>query len=349
MMKRIVFFILFSLLFVIFAFSQNDLQAIAVVNLIRSEPVTVRQLKTEVDRVEKANGGRTLTKEGRQQILDVMINERLVLQAAERDKILVTDNELNQQIQQLRNEMAQQIQRTPSDDEFAQAIKNESGLEINAFRDQIRKQMIIQKYIMNKKGTLINSVKTPTDQEITAEYTLTKSNFVRPEIVRASMIQILYGPDTASRTNAKKLADDLIREIGTNPTKFDEVAARGAVPNSGYRAGDTGYLPRNQEVRNVFGQNFIDTIFTLRQGQVSSLIEGVQGYHIVKVTENHVQKNLELNDIIQLGSNLTVKNYIGQMILNQRQQRVLAQASEEITRELRAGRSFQINENLLNW
>jgi parvulin-like peptidyl-prolyl isomerase len=349
MMKRIVFFIFFSLLFVISAFSQNDLQAIAVVNLIRSEPVTVRQLKTEVDRVEKANSGRALTIEGRKQILDVMINERLVLQASERDKILVTDNELNQQIQQLRNEMARQIGRAPSDDEFAQAIKNESSLDITAFRDQIRKQMIIQKYIMNKKGTLINSVKTPTDQEIISEYTLLKGTLVRPETVRFSMIQILYGPDAASRTNAKKLADDLIREIGTNPTKFDEVAARGAAPNSGYKAGDAGYLPRNQEARNIVGQNLMDTVFNLRQGQVSSLVEGVQGFHIVKVTENYAQKNLELDDILQLGSTLTVRNYISQGILNQRQQRVLAQASEEITRELRAGRSFQINENLLNW
>jgi parvulin-like peptidyl-prolyl isomerase len=348
MMKRIVFFILFSLLFVISAFSQNDLQAVAVVNLIRSEPITVRQLRTEAERVEKGSG-RPLTIDGRKQVLDVMINERLVLQAAERDKVLVTDNELNQQIQQLRNEMSRQIGRAPSDDEFAQALKNESGLDMTAFREQMRKQMIIQKYLMNKKGTLINSVKTPTDQEITAEYTLVKSTLIRPETARFSMIQILYGPDAASRTKAKELADRLVREIGTNPTKFDEVAARGAAPNSGYKAGDAGYLPRNQEARNIVGQNLMDTIFALKQGQVSQLIEGVQGFHIVKVTENYAQKNLELDDILQLGTNLTVKNYIGQGMLNQRQQNVLAQASEELTRELRAGKSFQINENYLNW
>jgi parvulin-like peptidyl-prolyl isomerase len=347
MMKRITFFILFSLLFAISAFSQSDLQPVATVNLIRTEPITVRQLRTEVDRMEKENG-RSLTRDGRKQVMDIMINERLVLQAAERDRVTVTDNELNQQIQQLRGQMAQQIGRNPTDDEFAKAIKNETGFELAAFRDQMRRQMIIEKYLMNKKGTLINSAKMPTEQEITAEYNLVKSNLVRPETVRVSVIQILHGTDAASRTKAKELADRLIREIGSNTTKFDETAVRQGTPNSGYTAGDL-LIPRTQEARNYYGQSLMDAAFSLRQGQVSSLIEGVQGFHIIKVTENYAQKNLELDDILQLGTTLTVRNYIGQGLLNQRQQAVLAQASEELTRELRAGRSFNINENFLNW
>jgi parvulin-like peptidyl-prolyl isomerase len=348
MMKRIKLLFLFSFLVVISAYSQSDLQTVAVVNLIRSEPILVRHLRTEVERMEKA-GGRALTKDERKQVLDKMIDERLVLQAAERDKILVTDNELNQQIQQLRSEMAQSIGRLPTDDEFAMAIRNQSGLDMTAFRDQMRKTLIMQKYLMNKKGTLINSVKLPTDQEISAEYIFLKGNLVRPETVRFSMIQILYGPDAASRTKAKELADRLVREIGANPTKFDEVAARGAAPNSGYQAGDAGYLPRNQEARRLVGQNLMDAAFTIRQGQVSSLIEGIQGFHIIKVTENYAQKNLELDDILQLGTSLTVRNYIGQGLLNQRQEAVVVQASDELTKELRAGKSFQINENYLNW
>jgi parvulin-like peptidyl-prolyl isomerase len=114
-------------------------------------------------------------------------------------------------------------------------------------------------------------------------------------------------------------------------------------------AGDAGYLPRTQEAQTLIGKNLMDAVFSLRQGQVSSLIEGVQGFHIVKVTENYAQKNLELDDILQLGTTFTVRNYISQGILNQRQQNVLTQASEELTKELRAGRSFQINESYLNW
>jgi parvulin-like peptidyl-prolyl isomerase len=347
-MKRAIFFVFFITFITISVFSQAQLQPAAIVNLIRSEPITVGQLRTEVQRME-TTAGRALTQAERMQVLDVIINERLVLQAAERDRIIITENEVNQQVQQLRASMVQRLGRQPTDAEFAQAVMNESGLDVNSFREQLRKQMIVQKYLITKKGDLINSVRIPTEQEITAEYNLLRSDLVRPETVRVSIIQVAYGADAASRQRARELADRLVREIGGNPSKFDEVAARSVAPNSGYQAGDAGYLPRNQEARNVVGQDLLNAAFALPQGQVSQLIEGIQGFQIIKVTENHAGKNLELDDILQLGTRMTVRDYIGQVILSQRQQAVLTQASQEIVTELRAGRTFQVMENNISW
>jgi len=346
-MKRIIFVFL-GLFIAVSGFSQADLQPAATVNLIRTEPITVRQLRTEVVRMEQATG-RTLTQAERLQVLDVMINERLVLQAAERDRITVTENEVNQQIQQLRGGMAQQLGRQPTDAEFAQAVMNESGLDVSSFREQLRRQMIVQKFLLAKKGPLIESVRVPTDAEILAEYNLLRSELVRPETIRISMIQVPYGSDAASRTRARTLADSLVREINNDPSKFDEVAARSVSPNSGFQAGDAGYLPRNQEARALVGQAFMDAAFSLRQGQVSRLIEGLQGFQILKVTENYAVRNLELNDIMQLGTRITVRDYLGQLMLNQRQQAVLAQASQELVSELRTGRTFQVFENNIRW
>jgi len=344
-MKRLYFLILFSLLFAVSAFSQNDLQTVAIVNLIRSEPITVRQLRTEVERYE-ASGGQSLTKDQRRQVLDLMINERLISQAAERDKIIVTETEINNHFQELRDILAQNIGRQPTEAEFAQAVRNEFGMDVAAYREQARKQLIAQKYLLSKKQSLIDSIKIPTEQEIAAEYNLLKAQFVRPETVRLSVIQIPYGADAAARTRAKTLGDSLIREIGSNPSKFDEVAARSVNPNSGYQAGDVGYVPRNQEARNALGQNLLDAAFSLKQGQVSSLIEGVDGFYIIKVTENYTQKNMELDDII-LGTNMTVRGYIGQALLSQKQQDILTQASNELIAELRTSRSFQVFEQYI--
>jgi len=339
-MKRRLLFVILGSLIAVSGFTQSDLQPAATINLIRTEALTVRQLRAEVERRQVVS---------RQQILDLMINERLVLQAAERDRIIVTENEVNQQIQQLRNNMAQQIGRQPTDAEFAEAVRNESGLDVNAFREETRKQMIAQKYLMTKKADLINTIRRPTDEEIQMEYYILRSQLVRPETVRFSMIQIPYGPDATSKARARGLAETLLREIGSNPSKFDEVAARSVAPNSGYVAGDASYLPRNSEARDALGQNFMNIAFSLNQGQVSGLIEGVPGYQIIKITENHAQRNLELYDIIQHGTNVTVRDYVGQKLLSERQQAIYKQASEEIVTELRAGRSFQIFENNLNW
>jgi len=347
-MKRTIFIAFLGMFLAFSAFSQADLQPAAVVNLIRSEAISVGQLRTEVARMEQS-AGRPLVQSERLQVLDVMVNERLVLQAAERERVIVTENEVNQQIQQLRGVLQQQLGRPPTDAEYAQAVMNDSGLGVDAFREQIRRQMIMQKYLLAKKGDQINSVTAPTEEQIREQYILARTDFVRPETVRFSMIQVPYGPDAASRARARTLADSLAREIGSNPSRFDEVAARSVAPNSGYQAGDAGFMPRNQEARNIVGPALMDTAFRLSQGQVSSIIEGIQGFQIIKVTENYAMKNLELDDILQLGTRVTVRDYIGQVMFNQMQQAVLAQASQELVTELRAGRTFQIFENNIRW
>jgi len=347
-MKRTVFFTVLCFLAAVSGFAQADLQPAATVNLIRTEPITVRQLRTEVTRLETSRG-RALTQAERLQVLDLMINERLALQAAERDRIIVTENEINQQMQQLRAGLAQQLGRQATDAEFAQAVMNESGLDVPAFRENLRRQMIVQKYLLSKKGELINSIRAPTEQEIMAEYNLLRAQLVRPQTVRFSMIMVPFGADSASRTRARELADRLVQEIGTNPSRFDEVAARSVAPNSGYQAGDAGYLPLNPEARSVVGQDFLNVAFSLTQGQVSGLIVGLQGFQIIKITENYAERSLQLDDIFQLGMRVTVREYIGQALLSQRQQAILAQASQELVTELRAGRSFQVFENNLNW
>ena len=355
-MKRILFMICFIILAAVSLFSQADLQPAAIVNLLRSEPITVRQLRLEVERMERT-AGRSLNTSERLQVLEAMINERLVLQGAERERVSVTENELNNQLQQLRNTMAQQIQRNPTDIEFNVALRNDSRIELLAddprfmelFRDQLRNQMITQKFLMAKKGSIINAITPPTDAEIIARFELERAQFVRPQTVRFILIQVPYGPDATSRTAARQLAERLHTEIGSSASVFDEVAARSQSPNSGFQAGDAGFLPYNREARNVIGSELLNAAFTIRQGEVSGIIEGVQGFQIIKVTENYALRIMEIDDIIQLGSRVTVRNYIGQAIMAEKQQAAVAQASQDLITELRAGRTVQIFERNLNW
>ena len=347
------------------AFAQVDLQPVAIVRLTRSEPITVRQLKTELEKVAwqnlAPNLGRSptsaeITREvarygltERRQVLEVEINNRLALQAAERDRITVSDNELNQQITQLRSVMAQSIGRQPTDEEFALAVKNETGMDLPAFRDSTRRQLITQKYLMAKKQDVLSSIREPTERDILDFYNLNKSGFIRPDTVRFSMIQVPYGQDAASKNRAKQLADNLNRDIGSNPARFDEAVLRGQAPNAAYQAGDAGYLPRNPMGLQAAGEDFINTAFSLRQGEVSKVIEGVRGYQIIKITETLPLKALELDEIADLDNRMTVREYIRQGLLQQRQQEVLARATQELVTELRVGNPFQIMENNLNW
>ena len=346
-MKRVISLLILGLIITATGFAQVDLQPVAIVRLTRSEPITVRQHRIEVERME-SQLRRSLNNVERRQILDIMINERLIMQAAERDRITVTDNEVNSQITQLRSNMAQTLGRQPTDAEFAQALRNETGMELPAFREELRKQLVIQRYIMDKSGDSFTNIPSPSEQEIVNAYSLRRTEFVRPETVRFSVIQVPYS-DPASQAQAKIVADRLVREIGTNPARFDEAMLRGQLPNADYEAGDGGYLPRNVHAQQVVGIDFMNAAFNLRQGEVSRLLENPIAFHIIKVTETYEQKNLELDDIFQLGTRITVREFIGNSILQERQQAAVDRATQGLVEELRRGNPFQIVDNNLNW
>ncbi|GHU73074.1 hypothetical protein FACS189450_12110 [Spirochaetia bacterium] len=364
-MKRLIISLMLCSFTVFMGFAQTDLQPAAIVKLTKSEPITVKQLKGEAEKLvrdtliqnlrraptaaEINTAVQNLNASDRRQVLDVMINERLALQAAERDKITISENEINQQIQQLRAQMAQASGRQPTDAEFAAAIKNETGQELSAFREQIRRQALVQKYLVSKKQNVLENVRSPSEAEIAAYYNNNKAQLVRPETIRFSMIQVPFGSNTADRTKARELGNRLAQEIGSNPTKFDEAVLKGQAPNSGYQAGDAGFLPRQAEAQQLMGMEFINTAFNLKQGEVSKLIEGVQGFQIIKVTETYEQKFLGLDDMIQPGTRVTVRDYINQGLSQQYQQEILAKATQELVTELRKGTPFQVFENNLNW
>ena len=347
-MKRFIFLLTLFIFLTGFSFGQADLQPVARVNLLRTETISVRQLRSEIEKMEKATGA-TLNNAQKREVLDAMINERLALQAAERDKITVTENEINRQIEEHKREMVEFLGRPPTDSEFAAAVKGQTDLEMPAFREQLRRSLVLQKFIRAKKGNVLENIRPPTDREITDMYNLTKSQFTRPDTVRFSMIQVPYGNDAASRTRAKELIDRLHREIGNNPSRFDEAVLKGQAPNSGYQAGDGSYLPRNLEAAQIVGQNFINIAFGLSQGQVSGVIEGIPGFQIIKITETYVQKNLELNDIFQPGRRETVREYIRALMMQQKQAEAFERATTELFTELRAEKTFEVFERNLPW
>jgi parvulin-like peptidyl-prolyl isomerase len=221
-------------------------------------------------------------------------------------------------------------------------------VELPVFREEIRKQLIFQKYMLAKKQADLQSVRIPTEADIVNTYNLTRTNFVRPDTVRVSMIQVPF-TDAASRTSARVIADRLVREIGNNAGRFDEAFLRGQSPSTDYESGDAGYLPRNLEAQQQVGQEFMEVAFSLRQGEISRLLESPRGFQIIKITEAYSQKNLELDDIFQLGTVYTVRDYIGNALLEQNQAEVLTRVQQELITELRRGNPFQIFENNLNW
>jgi hypothetical protein len=124
---------------------QLDLQTVARVSLTRSEYIFVKQLRLEVDRrsrVQEIPSG-VSPLDLRRMVLDAMIAERLVLQAAERAGITSPNAEVEQRIQMVRASAG----RVLTDQEFQEGIERQYGLSYSAFQTYLREDMIRQKYI----------------------------------------------------------------------------------------------------------------------------------------------------------------------------------------------------------
>jgi hypothetical protein len=336
-------------------FAQDEFQEIARVNLIRMEPITLRQLKQVISPQEKA-AGRNMTTEQRRIALDRLVEEKLILQAAERDKVTIADIAINNWLANAKNQLSQQLGRLPTDDELAQAMQ----IPAADVRETVRKQLLMQKYLMEKKQTQINTIKEPTEEEILRVYNYRKTQFVRPDTVRINYITIPYGTGSNTKIKAKEIADRLARDTGS---KFDDIVLRGLFRTSaeqqariaelGYVSGSATYLTRTPEHVMEVGEKFLNIAFGLKQGEVSPLFDADYGYCFVKVTEILPQKTLELDEIINPADpDLTsVRKFIREGLATEQRQKNLEPAYLELLDELKKGKGVvTYNEPIpLNW
>ena len=77
------------------AFAQSDLQPLAVVKLNKSETITVKQLKTRANFIQKQYGMESLPIEQKQALLENLIAEKLITQAAAKEGLSVTDSQVD--------------------------------------------------------------------------------------------------------------------------------------------------------------------------------------------------------------------------------------------------------------
>jgi parvulin-like peptidyl-prolyl isomerase len=200
---------------------------------------------------------------------------------------------------------------------------------------------------MSKKQSVFQAIKAPTEAEIRNHYNLIKSELTRPDTVRLSLIQVHYGSDGASKARAKELVERLNRDIGSDASKFDEAVIRAQAQGSGYQ-GTERTLGRNIQNLQMVGEEFMNTAFSIKQGEVSNIIEGPAAYQIIKVRDSYPQKSLELDDVYQIGTSITVREFISNGLAQTYLSEARERALKELSDELRKGNPFRIIEASLN-
>ncbi|WP_321862124.1 SurA N-terminal domain-containing protein [Burkholderia cenocepacia] len=125
----------------------------------------------------------------------------------------------------------------------------------------------------------------PTDADIKKFYDDNPTHFRTEAQVRVSHI-FIAAPGSASAADkaaAKAKAEQLLADVKAHPDQFAQIAQKGSQDApSAAKGGDLGFITRGS---TAGGKAFDDAAFSLKQGDVSGIVQSDLGFHILKATE----------------------------------------------------------------
>lgn len=315
--KRLTLIVALLILMTTSAYAQVVLQQpAAVVNLTEPKQITIEELDAKYADYKSARAAAgvdtsTITKE---RVLNIMINDILVLQGADRDGVTLSDSDLDTLLKRQKDSVSSQVGRQLDDAQFEQILSSYYGLTLEEYRKRIYEDYIVNAYVQKAKADVIASAKVPTEAEISAFFKKNAATFINPEYVKLAHIYI----NKVGRTDeeAKALAQRIDRNIRYGVKGFDEqVLEYSDDEQSKFIGGVIGWLAIDDEARkSVLGEAFFDAAFSLESGEVSKVVASPSGYHIIKVLEHRMPKLLTLSDTLTPGSVMTVRQYISQQM-----------------------------------
>lgn len=205
-----------------------------------------------------------------QQVLDHLISEKLQLQMAARVGMQISDAQINQTIEQIR----QSNQLTP--EQFEMQLQRD-GLDMNALREKLRQDLtlqqiqqgIVQQRIHISPLEIDNFLKSADAQFwISPEYHLGHILISVPQAASAEEVEQL-----------RAKTDALAAQISTG-TPFAQVAIAESKGPAALSGGDLGWR-KTTDLPSLFAE----VVPELEVGQVSTPIRSPAGFHLLKLYE----------------------------------------------------------------
>ena len=110
-------------------FAQSDLQALAIVKLNKSETITLKQLKARCEIYQKQLG-KSLTSAERKMVLDTLIEEKLMVQAAQKAGLSIPDSYVDQYFLQ---GISQSIGQVVTEKELTEIVQKTQNKTLDEF------------------------------------------------------------------------------------------------------------------------------------------------------------------------------------------------------------------------
>lgn len=237
--------------------------------------------------------------------LDQIINVKLLLQEAQEQAIVVSEDEIETEINNIKRQ-------APTEEAFQQLLK-QRNIKLSELKEQVSEQLTINK-LLNE--TVLSKIEI-RDSKIEDYYNANKDDFKAKEgEIRVRHILV----------NQEGEAEQLLKELQTGKD-FEELAKLISIDTvSAINGGDLGFIRKGQMIKE-----FEDAAFDLKVGQLSSTIKTQFGYHIIKRDPNNIPYQEAKEQIRQMLSNDISNNAIEIYINQLRSEAIITKEGIKIT------------------
>jgi len=190
-------------------------------------------------------------------ILDQLINYELFYQQAQKEKVKISNDEINLEIDKIKDNFS-------SPEEFDEVLKA-NNITLVRLKEDIKRQLMINSILEETRNQVSIS-----DEELLEYYNENKDSFLEPEQVHARHILL----------ETEEEANNLLQQLKEGLTDFAELAKEKSIGPSAPSGGDLGFFTRGQMVKE-----FEYAAFSLEPGKISGVVQTQFGYHIIKCEE----------------------------------------------------------------
>ena len=322
---------------------------VAVVRLTETANIGRREVNQQLS-VFTEQLGRELTAGEKQEILDALINDRLLLQGANRAGVRVTQTEIDNYVMLQRQQFSQAVGTVLTEEQFRLQVERQTGSSWSDYLRDVTNELRKIKYVRQAKAGFFERLGSPSDDEVRQFYDERATSFTNPAMVSFRHVYIdLRGKSEEERQRARTLLDGFRRRIQNGTLTFDQLVEQ-SLDDPTYTAADFGYLLRtDQRNSQPLGTRFVNAVFALDKVEVGGVLESNVALHIVRITDKRAARILELDDPILPGQTVTVRQQIRGLLAAQREQEALAAAVEALVTDLRQEAEITLFRQNLPW
>lgn len=203
--------------------------------------------------------------EARQEFLNKVLEDKLVLSQAKRMEVIVKDEEVDEMMTEVRNKF-------PTREVFLRAIEEQGLTEKklwNRFRDQLMTQKLVAYEVKSKVSV--------SPGEINEYYKAHPDQFEQGD--RVNLQHILIRLASRSEEDAKAFAESLYAQLKEGQP-FEELAKKYSEAAEAKEGGMMGWMEKGQLMGDIDAK-----VFALQAGEVTSPIRSSLGYHLFKVID----------------------------------------------------------------